>query len=181
MCIGCGACFDHCQHNARDYNDDTDEFLSNLKKGKKYSIIVAPAFIANYPSEYKKIYGYLKSLGVQHIYSVSFGADITTWAYIKYIKEIGKMGMISQPCPAIVKYIEKYQPELIKMLVPLQSPMMAEAIYLKKYQNVNEELVFLSPCISKKDEITDKNTKGYVKYNVTFKRLLNTSLDNPVV
>lgn len=173
MCIGCGACFDHCQHNARDYNDDTDEFLSNLKKGKKYSIIVAPAFIANYPSEYKKIYGYLKSLGVQHIYSVSFGADITTWAYIKYIKEIGKMGMISQPCPAIVKYIEKYQPELIKMLVPLQSPMMAEAIYLKKYQNVNEELVFLSPCISKKDEITDKNTKGYVKYNVTFKRLLN--------
>ena len=45
--------------------------------------------------------------------------------------------------------------------------------YLKKYQNVNEELVFLSPCISKKDEITDKNTKGYVKYNVTFKRLLN--------
>ena len=57
MRIGCGARFDHCQHNARDYNDDTDEFLSNLKKGKKYSIIVAPAFIANYPSEYKKIYG----------------------------------------------------------------------------------------------------------------------------
>lgn len=172
MCISCGSCFDHCKHDARDYEDDTDVFLADLKAGKKYTIIVAPAFIANYPKEYKKIYGYLKSLGVQHIYSVSFGADITTWSYIKYIKETGKTGMISQPCPAIVNYIEKYQPELIPMLVPLHSPMLAEAIYLKKYQGVSEELVFLSPCIAKKMEITDKNTHGYVKYNVTFKKLL---------
>ena len=171
-CIACGSCFDHCKHDARDYEDDTDVFLTDLKAGKKYTIIVAPAFIANYPKEYKKIFGYLKSLGVQHIYSVSFGADITTWSYIKYIKETGKTGMISQPCPAIVNYIEKYQPELIPMLVPLHSPMLAEAIYLKKYQGVSEELVFLSPCIAKRMEITDKNTHGYVKYNVTFKKLL---------
>ncbi len=134
---------------------------------------MAPAFIANYPKEYKKIYGYLKTIGVQHIYPVSFGADITTWTYIKYIKNTGKTGMISQPCPAIVNYIEMYRPELIKLLMPLQSPMMDEAIYLKKYQNVKEELVFLSPCIAKKSEITDKNTHGYVKYNVTFKRLMD--------
>ena len=82
--------------------------------------------------EYKKIYGYLKTIGVQHIYPVSFGADITTWTYIKYIKNTGKTGMISQPCPAIVNYIEMYRPELIKLLMPLQSPMMDEAIYLKK-------------------------------------------------
>lgn len=172
MCIACGACFDHCKHGARDYLDDTEVFLADLKAGKKYSVIVAPAFIANYPGEYKKIFGYLKSLGVLHIYPVSFGADITTWTYIKYIKETGKTGMISQPCPAIINYIEKYQPELIPMLVPLHSPMMDEAIYLKEYKGVKEELVFLSPCIAKKAEITDKNTKGYVKYNVTFKKLM---------
>ena len=38
---------------------------------------------------------------------------------------------------------------------------------------MKEELVFLSPCIAKKSEITDKNTHGYVKYNVTFKRLMD--------
>lgn len=172
MCILCGACFDHCKHNAREYEDDTEVFLSDLRQGKKYSIIVAPAFIANYPNEYRRIFGYLKSLGVQHIYSVSFGADITTWTYIKYLKETGKTGMISQPCPAIVNYIEKYQPDLIPMLVPLHSPMMDEAIYLKKYRDVSEELVFLSPCIAKRVEIRDKNTNGYVKYNVTFKKLM---------
>ena len=172
MCIQCGACFDHCMHKARDFEDDTTKFLSDLKNGKKLSVIVAPAFIANYPKEYKKIYGYLKSLGVAHIYSVSFGADITTWAYISYLKETGKTGLISQPCPAIVNYIEKYQPDLIPMLVPLHSPMMAQAVYLKKYEKVTEELVFLSPCIAKRLEINDKNTGGYVKYNVTFKKLM---------
>ena len=82
-CIECGACFDVCRHGARDYEDDTELFLKDLKAGKKYSVIVAPAFIANYPKDYKKIFGYLKQLGVVNIYPVSFGADITTWAYIK--------------------------------------------------------------------------------------------------
>ena len=172
MCIQCGACFDNCHHDARDFEDDTAVFLNDLRNGKSLSVIVAPAFIANYPKTYKKVYGYLKSLGVKHIYSVSFGADITTWAYISYLKETGKQGLISQPCPAIINYIEKYQPELIPMLVPLHSPMMAEAIYLKKYENVSEDLVFLSPCIAKRVEINDKNTGGFVKYNVTFKKLM---------
>lgn len=171
-CIKCGACFKECQHSAREYEDDTEKFLKDLKAGKKISVLVAPAFVANYPNDYKKIYGYLKSLGVVDIYSVSHGADICTWSYIKYIKKTGKKGLISQPCPAIVNYIEKYRPELIKNLMPLQSPMMCEAIYLKKYKQVAESLAFISPCIAKGDEIKDKNTKGFVKYNVTFKKLL---------
>ena len=172
MCIACGSCFDHCEHGARDYYDDTQKFLADLAAGKKYDVIVAPAFIANYPKVYKKVFGYLKSLGVAHIYPVSFGADITTWSYIKYIKQTGKTGMISQPCPAIINYVEKYIPELIPKMVPLHSPMMDEAIYLKKYVKVPEELVFLSPCIAKFGEINDKNCGGYVKYNVTFKKLM---------
>ncbi|MBR1743158.1 MAG: 4Fe-4S dicluster domain-containing protein [Lachnospiraceae bacterium] len=172
MCIKCGACFDACAHDARDYVDDTEEFLAELKKGKKFTVIAAPAFIANYPKEYKKVFGYLKSLGVLHVYSVSFGADITTWSYINYILETKKFGLVSQPCPAIVNYIEKYQPDAIKYLVPLHSPMMDEAIYLKKYKKVPEDLVFLSPCIAKRLEINDPNCGGYVKYNVTFKKLM---------
>lgn len=171
-CIQCGACFDSCKHDAREYEDDTQIFFNDLKAGKKYSVIAAPAFIANYPKEYKKIFGYLKRQGVSHIYSVSFGADITTWSYLNYIQKTGKTGMISQPCPAIVTYIEKYQPELLSYLMPLHSPMMDLAIYLKKYQKVSEELVFLSPCIAKRLEINDKNSQGYVKYNVTYKKLM---------
>ncbi len=171
-CISCGACFDACTHGARDYWDDTDSFFEALRSGKKVSVIVAPAFLANYPKEYKKVLGYLKQAGVNHIYSVSFGADITTWGYLKYITEHQFLGGISQPCPAVVTYIEKYIPELIPRLVPIHSPMMCMAVYVRKYLGIQDELAFISPCIAKKMEIMDENCGGYVKYNVTFQKLM---------
>ena len=172
-CIACGACFDACEHNAREFVDDTEEFFAALSKGEKLSVLWAPAFAANYPNEYKKILGGLKKLGVNRIISVSFGADITTWGYIKYITEHHFQGGISQPCPAIVNYIEHYIPELIPKLVPVQSPLMCAAIYAKKYLKITDKLAFISPCIAKKDEISDPKNKGYVSYNVTFDHLAN--------
>lgn len=172
MCIACGACFDKCTHKARDFYDDTEDFFKALKDGRKISVIIAPAFIANYPKEYKRVLGYLKEQGVNHIYSVSYGADITTWGYLKYITENNFLGGISQPCPAIVNYIEKYRPELISRLVPIHSPMMCMAIYIRKYLHINDDIAFLSPCIAKKLEISDPNCNGYVKYNVTFEKLM---------
>lgn len=173
-CIACGACFDACEHNAREYQDDTKSFFTALEAGKKISVILAPAFLANYPHEYKKVLGYLKEKGVNHIYSVSFGADIATWGYLKYITEHQFLGGISQPCPAVVNYVEKYIPELLPKMMPIHSPMMCMAIYIKKYLKCDDELAFISPCIAKKTEITDPNCYGYVKYNVTFKKLFET-------
>lgn len=82
------------------------------------------------------------------------------------------MGGISQPCPAVVNYVEKYIPELIPHLVPIHSPMMCTAIYMQKYMNVTDRIAFISPCIAKKIEITDSNCDGYVSYNVTFDKLM---------
>lgn len=171
-CIACGACFDACEHGAREFRDDTERFFNDLKKGEKISILIAPAFKADYPAEYEKALGGLKKLGVNRLISVSFGADITTWAYIKYIQTHNYLGGISQPCPAVVGYIERYLPELLPKLFPVQSPMMCAAIYAKKEMKVQEKLAFISPCIAKKMEIDDPNNHGYVSYNVTFKHLM---------
>ncbi|MDD6812634.1 MAG: [Fe-Fe] hydrogenase large subunit C-terminal domain-containing protein [Lachnospiraceae bacterium] len=173
QCISCGACFDACEHGAREFRDDTERFFEDLKKGEKISLLLAPAFLANYPKEYASVLGGLKQLGVNRIISISFGADITTWAYIKYITEHNFLGGISQPCPAIVGYIEKYIPELIPSLVPVHSPMMCGAVYAKKYMKVSDKLAFISPCIAKKNEIDDPNCGGYISYNVTFDHLMN--------
>jgi len=171
-CINCGSCFDACDHHARVYEDDTERFFADLQAGKKISIILAPAFLANYPREYGNVLGGLKHAGVNRIVSVSYGADITTWAYINYLTSNPLSGAISQPCPAVVNYIEKYVPELIPKLVPVHSPMMCTAIYLKKYEKLTDDLAFISPCIAKKLEISDPNTQGNIKYNVTFDNLM---------
>lgn len=172
-CVACGACFDACEHGAREFKDDTESFFEALKKGERISLLLAPAFAANYPNEYKRVLGGLKKMGVNRIISVSFGADITTWGYVKYITEHHFTGGISQPCPAVVNYIEHYIPELLPKLMPVQSPLMCAAIYVKKYMKIPDKLAFISPCIAKKMEITDENNGGYVSYNVTFDHLMD--------
>ena len=171
-CVHCGACIDVCQHKARAFEDDTERFFDDLAKGHRISLLLAPAFIANYPNEYRQILGYLKSLGANHVISISFGADITTWAYLNWITKHNLVGGISQPCPAVVDYIENYVPELVSKLVPIHSPMMCGAIYAKKYMNVTDKLAFISPCIAKKSEITRPQNAGYIEYNVTFEHLM---------
>lgn len=171
-CVSCGACFDVCEHDAREFHDDTERFFEDLKRGEKISLLLAPAFKANYPGEYEKVLGGLKAMGVNRIVSISFGADITTWGYLNYVQKYNFLGGISQPCPAVVGYIERYLPELIPKLFPVQSPMMCGAIYARKEMGITDKLAFISPCIAKKMEIDDPNNKGYVSYNVTLDHLM---------
>ena len=171
-CIGCGACFGVCEHGAREFCDDTDRFFEDLAEGKEISLLVAPSFMANYPDEYEKVLGGLKALGVKHIINVAFGADITTWGYIKCIQDYGFVGGISQPCPAVVTYIQKYLPELLPRLFPVQSPLMCAAIYARKKMHITDRFAFISPCIAKKLEIDDPENKDLVSYNVTFSHLM---------
>lgn len=169
-CIRCGACIAACAHEARQFVDDTELFFSDLAAGKKISVVAAPAARTNFDN-HRKLIGYLKAAGVNLVYDVSFGADITTWAYLKAIREKNLKSVIAQPCPAIVNYIEKYKPELLVNLAPVHSPTLCTAVYLKKYIKTEDRIAFLSPCIGKTDEFIDPNTNGYVSYNVTYRKL----------
>ncbi len=179
-CVACGSCIDVCEHRAREFCDDTDRFFEDLKRGDKISLLLAPAFKANYPDRYESVLGGLKAMGVKRIVSVSFGADITTWGYINYIKENDFYGGISQPCPAVVSYIEHYIPELIPRLFPVQSPLMCAAIYARQELGITDKLAFISPCIAKKIEIDDPNNEGLVQYNVTFGHLMKYVEDHRI-
>ncbi|MCR5670001.1 MAG: response regulator [Butyrivibrio sp.] len=171
-CVACGSCIDVCVHGAREYLDDTLSFFEDLEKGEEISLLLAPAFKANYPDEYDSVLGGLKKLGVKRIISVSFGADITTWGYLNYIEKHDFKGGISQPCPAVVSYIERYIPELLPKLFPVQSPLMCAAKYARKEMGITDKFAFISPCIAKKLEIEDPHNKGLVQYNVTFEHLM---------
>ncbi len=179
QCIACGECIDICDHNARDYIDDIEIFFNDIKAGKEVSMIVAPAAKTNF-TNLPKIIGYLKSLGVNFIYDVSFGADITTWAYLKKIETDNIQTLIAQPCPVVVSYVEKFKPELIPYLAPIQSPAICLAIYLKKYLNSQDNICFLSPCVAKRYEIYDDNTFGNINYNITFSKLEKYFIDNNI-
>lgn len=165
-CITCGECVRTCNHGARDFIDDTEECISNLSK-QKMIILVTPAIKSVFPGKWKGILDWFRKKGCI-IYDVSLGADICTWAHLRAI-EMSKVGnIITQPCAAIVKYIEIYQPRLLRNLSPIHSPISCAATYIKKYLRQSNPIAVLSPCIAKKTEFKET---GLVKYNMTFNKL----------
>ena len=167
-CIACGRCISVCPHNARRYYDDTEQFFDDLSKGVPISLIAAPSVKANIP-DYRRLFTYLKNLGVKKIYDVSLGADICIWASIRYIDKNKRKPVIAQPCPAVVSYCEIYrQDDLLKNLLPIHSAMGCLAIYMKEHEGIQDRIAALSPCIAKSNEF---DSTGLTQYNVTFLKL----------
>jgi len=170
LCIACGACIRACTHDARIFLDDTEKFIADCKAGVSIGTLVAPAVDVNFPGELNNLLAWLKSLGVTMNFDVSFGAEITTYQYLQAVKKGVKTPIISQPCPAIVSYIEIYKPELLEYLSPTGSPTMDMAAWVH-HNHPGMKLAFISPCIGKKREFDDPTTKGQVSYNVTIANL----------
>jgi hypothetical protein len=148
-----------------------------LRAGTPISIYAAPAVRSNF-EEWGRLFTWLRSLGVKKIYDVSLGADICTWAHIRYIQKNGPKPIISQPCPAIVNYILLHRNELLKYLSPVHSPMLCTAVYMNKYERVGTKIASLSPCAAKTHEFEDTRITDY---NVTFKKLYEYMKDNHVM
>jgi iron only hydrogenase large subunit-like protein len=167
LCIGCGECISACSHGARVGLDDFDVFMEDLKAGKDIIAIVAPASAASFDGKYLELNGLLKSLGVQAVFDVSFGAELTVKSYVNYINKNNPVTVIAQPCPTLVSYIEMYRPELIPYLAPADSPMMHVMKMIKRYypRYKNHKIAAISPCFSKRREF---DAVGIGDYNVGF-------------
>lgn len=170
LCIGCGSCIEACTHGARKGIDDSELFFDSLKKGEKIVAIVAPAAIVSFRGKDLELNGFLKSLGVEAVFDVSFGAELTTKFYVEYIKNKNPDCVISQPCPALVSFIETYRPELIKYLAPADSPMLHCAKMIKEFYTkyTGYKIAAISPCYAKRREFDET---GICDYNVTMRSI----------
>lgn len=169
-CIGCGECIRVCNHGARVGIDDFSEFLNAMNKKKKIIAVVAPAIASNFPDEYLNMNGWLKTIGVEAVFDVSFGAELTVKSYIHHIKSNNPKHVISQPCPAIVANIQMKHPDLIEYLAPADSPMVHTMKMIKEYypKFKNHKIAVLSPCYAKKREFEEV---GIGDFNITYKSL----------
>ncbi|MBD3317083.1 MAG: PAS domain S-box protein [Chitinivibrionales bacterium] len=170
MCIGCGACLSRCTHQARYYIDDFNRFYEDLSQGKDIVAIVAPSIAANFPDNYLRINGWLKSIGVDAIFDVGFGAELTVKSYIDYIDKHKDETVLAQPCPAIVTFIELYMPDLIPHLIKVDSPMLHAMKMIRQFYPdfAQHSIAVLSPCMAKKREFIET---GYGDYNISFRSI----------
>ena len=166
LCIGCGVCVKACTHNAREIIDDFGQFIADVRLHVPMVAIVAPAVAANFPEQYLHLNTWLRSLGVEAIFDVSFGAELTVKSYLEHIQTNKPELVIAQPCPAIVTYIEIYRPELIPYLAPAHSPMLHAMQMIREFypQYNSHKIAVISPCLAKKREFEETRLGDY---NVT--------------
>ncbi|MFP4060188.1 MAG: [Fe-Fe] hydrogenase large subunit C-terminal domain-containing protein [Bacteroidales bacterium] len=169
-CIACGNCTKVCRQDAKAFLRGIDRVKEIINTpGKKTVALVAPSFPAEFEEieDYHRIIGMIRKIGFDYVLEVAFGADLVAMEYKNLLEDNKENAFISSDCPAIVSYIEHYHPDLVDSLAPIVSPMVAMArVARKKYGN-DIQVVFIGPCIAKKDESTEINEA------LTFRELRN--------
>ena len=176
-CIKCGACIRACSHHARTFEDDIDAFMRDMKAGKELVLIAAPSIKIAFDGNWRHVLQWFRNQGIKKIYDVSYGADICTWAHIRYLEQHPDAKVISQPCAAVVNYILKHKQELIPRSSPIHSPMLCLAIYIRKMLGYRGKIAAISPCIAKSDEFQDTQI---IDYNVTMEHLRDYFMENNI-
>lgn len=168
-CIACGHCVKVCSQDAKQIYSEIDITYKLLEEGNTIAI-VAPSFAASFPDDYKKLPSALRKLGFSKVIETAFGADLIANNYVQEIHNDDGKTIISSACPAIVSYIEKYYADLVPNLAKVVSPMIALGRYLKK-EDENLKIIFIGPCVAKKNEAEDENVAGVIDAVLTFTEL----------
>ncbi|MDA8226585.1 MAG: sigma 54-interacting transcriptional regulator [Desulfitobacterium hafniense] len=167
-CICCGSCLKVCSQNAKVVERHTEEVKKLLKIGKTVALI-APSIPASFPGiTAKDIRTILKQLGFYAVHEATIGVEATLPVYQDALSK-NSGTIISSYCPAIVSLITKYYPDLVPMLAPIDSAVLASAkVLAKRYPGY--EIVFIGPCIAKKEEVK-KYGRDLIKAVLSFKDL----------
>jgi signal transduction histidine kinase/iron only hydrogenase large subunit-like protein len=182
-CIGCGNCIKVCSQNAKVFRREIDRVEKLFAGEDKVAAIIAPSFPAEFTEiiNHRLLVSMIRALGFNYVMEVSFGADLVAAEYKKIFSDPDYPPVITSDCPAIVRYIEHYHPTLVKSLAPIVSPMIATSRVVKRKYGESVKVVFIGPCIAKKDESTE------IDAAITFRELremlnncdLNTSRVQP--
>jgi len=182
-CIACGNCTIVCSQGAKVYEHSIDRVARLLGSKEETIAMVAPSFVAEFEElgDMSLFVGMLKKLGFEKVYEVGMGADLVAGAYEDLINQQPDKGYINSDCPAIVSYVEKYHPDLINSLTPVVSPMVATARYIREHGGREAKLVFIGPCIAKKEEsqeVDEVLTFSELRSLFTSKRVRPSNVEN---
>ncbi len=169
-CISCANCVLMCSRGAKETKQSVEAVKALLKSGAPVAAALAPSFPVEFGGiDPLRFAGILKTLGFKYVCEVAFGADMVSLQYRRLLNENPGKKFISTACPAVVSFVEKYHPALVGNLAPIVSPMVAEARVIKELYGRDVKVVFIGPCVAKKEE-TARNAADIAE-SITFAEL----------
>ncbi len=173
-CIHCGQCLEICPQNAKTFASDMERVKGYLKQGIKTIVSIAPSYLSVLEFDQPgQVVDALLKLGFSEVRETAEGAALVTEEYRRLLRE-GKMkNIISTCCPSINDLIEKYYPSLTSQMAPVVSPMIAHGRLIKSIYGPDVKVVFLGPCIAKKEEaVGDARVMGAINAILTFEEII---------
>ena len=169
-CILCGQCFVVCPQNAKEISSEKEKVKVLIQSGDPVYVSLAPSFIANYDGiGINGMRKALKKLGFAEVEETAVGATIVKTEYEKMLEEQKRDVVISSCCHSVNLLIQKYFPTELNYLADILSPMQAHATDIKSRVK-NAKVVFIGPCVAKKDEA---EYYGITDAVLTFEELAN--------
>ena len=156
-CISCGSCIKACLPAAISYTNSTNEVKDLLASENKVAAAIDPSISAEFSdiSDYRRFVQMIRDLGFDYVIETSFAVDLLAREYKKLVEDFkGKYYLFSSD-PVVVKYVQKFQPELISNLAPLKTPAQLTASIVHRMHGIDTKIVFVSPVIASKT--TDRN------------------------
>ena len=155
-CILCGRCLQICPQSAKTLVSDLGMVKAMIEAGEKVVVSIAPSYMGllKYHT-IGQVRCALMRLGFADVRETAEGAALVTAEYTRLLVEGSMENIISTCCPSVNALIEKYYPQLIPYLAPVVSPMIAHGRMIKQEMGADTKVVFLGPCIAKKQEALD--------------------------
>ncbi len=170
-CIACGTCIVNCPQHAKEYRPELTKVLDFLASGLHVALSIAPSFVSYYEGwKHKRLPSAMRLAGFRHVGETALGAWHTAQASRAYIEANPKQSHICTACPAVVNYVNHCFPQLSDLLVPVASPMRMHARIIKE-NAPRTKVVFVGPCVAKKDEATWQTAREEVDAVLTFEEL----------
>lgn len=151
-CIACGNCVKACPSNAKRVRADVDKAKNLIRAQKDVYVSLAPSWKGVFEISEEKMVSMLKKLGFKGVSETALGAQEVSIKTAEMLNNTEKGLFISSACPVIVNFIRKYHPEFAHYITPIGSPAMTHAKMLKDKFGENISIVFIGPCIGKKNE-----------------------------
>ncbi len=171
-CMLCGNCLTVCPQNAKSVVSDVELVKSFIRKKEKIYVSLAPSFVSAFENPDERcLLSAIRKLGFTHIEETAIGAARVSAEYDRLMGQKNMKNIISTACPSIVFLVQKYFPELIDQLAPVVSPMIAHAKMMRAVYGNRIRVVFIGPCLSKKEECNDFQNNGVVDAVLTFEDL----------
>lgn len=166
-CILCGNCVAVCPQHAKEDISDVGQVRQLIAEGRPVVASVGSSYIAYFKTNgFADFRAALLELGFSDAFETAEGAYLVERELERLSMRAGDEPIVTSGCPTIVLYAEKHLPEALPYLAPVLSPMEAHAALLRK-RCPGATVVFISPCISRKEETTGFGSVG-ADYNLTF-------------